>query len=79
MAKFKVRFSGTGSAETADPEILDFKNESEACDWAYQEALDELDSYGGLHGYPSSEDCSWETFQQEAESWIDIEVELIEE
>jgi len=69
--KFKVYYSGTGSAEDEDPEIMDFKSKKEAEDYAYEQALADLEQYGGLHGYPDPED---DDFEEEAQSLIDWKV-----
>ncbi|HUS51365.1 MAG TPA: hypothetical protein VMZ91_14445 [Candidatus Paceibacterota bacterium] len=69
--KFKVYYSGTGDAEEQDPEILDFKNKKQAEDYAYDQAMADLEQYGGLHGYPDPEE---DDFEDEAQSWIDWKV-----
>lgn len=49
--------------------------EGDSLEWAevqaFEAAVDELDSYGGLHGYPCSEEFEeWEDFLEEANSWV---------
>lgn len=37
-------------------EILEFENQREAEEWAYQNSIESYDSYAGLHGIMSIED-----------------------
>ena len=65
--KFKIYY-GIDAVDEDDPkEIMSFKNREAAMDYAYEQALSELESYGGLHGYPDPDD---EDFDQEAESFL---------
>ena len=74
--KYKIWYSGTGNAEDQDPEIGEFKNRAAAVDYAWEQAKDDLASYGGMHGYPDPDD---DDFDEEAESWLDYKVELVAE
>lgn len=74
--KFKVWYSGTGSARDQDPEVLNFKNRDIAINYAWEMAKDDLASYGGMHGYPDPDE---DDFDEEAESWIDYDVEPVAE
>ena len=53
MRKFKVIY-GIGNGESE--EIVECKSFSEAYKLGEEMAFDELDSMGGLHGYPYEED-----------------------
>lgn len=92
MKKYKISYGlggGFGGANE-DGEIYEFKNEDEAMRFAWEKACEEYDSYAGLHGLRDveqimeedgidNEDDAWEVYYEERESWLDYEVEEIDE
>ena len=74
--KYKIWYSGTDNAEDQDPEVLEFRSKKAAEDYAWEQAIEELRSYGGMHGYPDPDD---DNFEEEAESWLDYKVEPVAE
>ena len=73
--------------------IHEFANEDEAWNYAYNEALEDLQRYGGYHGYPHpdnmeeydeqyegiSEEERWNAFVEEAESWLEYDLKPVED
>jgi len=69
MPKFTISW-GLGREDEDSIEIT-AASYDQAIVEAEQAALDLLDSYGGLHGYPCSEDFEeWQDFVDEAQSYI---------
>jgi len=51
--KFLIKHAlggGFGGVEMTDGEILEFENEEEAMDYAWEMACEDYESYAGLHG-----------------------------
>ena len=72
MRKFKVIY-GIGNGESE--EIVECKSFNEAYKLGEEMAFDELDSMGGLHGYPCEEDYdSWEEYYEDSMSWLEVEI-----
>lgn len=72
--------------------IVEAKSEQDALNYAYQLAIDEYDSYAGLHGIPDVEDVcedwgiedsgsdeAWEKYCEEREGWLDYRVTIFDE
>lgn len=72
MKKFKITITSVGGGEYTVTER--FKDFNQATDFAHEEAISDLESFGGLHGLP---DPDSEDFLEEAESWINYEVEEV--
>jgi len=88
MSKYKITY-GLGGSFGENEEIVEFPNADMALKEAYYLAIQEYESYEGLHGIRSlsnimeDEDCSEEEaqiiYEDEIESVIDYWVEIIEE
>ena len=83
MAYFKITF-GCGCGE--NEEYLEFENEAEANKYAYQSAVEDYESYEGLHGIRSMAEIAEEDFNVDLEdldydsgTYIDIETSYFDE
>lgn len=83
--KFKIYAGlGGGFGGAIYIETEDFDSENEAGEEAWRHAIDEYDSYGGLHGLRGvieimeeddvNEDEAYEIYEEERESWLDYYV-----
>ena len=65
--------------------IYEFSTEGEAMQYAWNKSLENLESYGGFHGYPHpnnydidegelSDEKRWEMFLDDAESWLQYDI-----
>ena len=90
MAKYKVYYGlGGGFGGAGDPEILDFDTEKEATDYAWEMAVEEYESYAGMHGIRDideimaeegvEEEEAYDVFCDERESWLDYWVEEVKD
>jgi hypothetical protein len=83
MAFYKINYGcGCGDNE----EYLEFNSENEANDYAYQLAVEDYESYEGLHGIRSMSEIAQEDFDIELDEldydtamYIDIETAYCEE
>lgn len=95
MRKFKIYSGLSGGFGGAKFDFEDyFENEDEALEEAYIRAIEEYQSYEGMYGIMSYEDCKEELFKtygyaskeeineyyiEEVESWIEYFIEEVEE
>lgn len=77
MAYFRITY-GCGCGE--NEEYMEFNSQEEANEYAYQSALDDYESYEGLHGIRSMREIAEEDFEVELDEldydtamYIDIE------
>lgn len=89
MTKFRI-YAGSGLRFL---DILPFSNLEEAEEYARNEAIEDILSYGGYHGYPHpdyieeyndeyegiEEDDRWNAFLEEVESWLEWDVKEVED
>ena len=83
MAYFRINYGcGCGDNE----EYLEFNSQNEANEYAYQSALEDYESYEGLHGIRSMSEIAEEDFGVELDEldyhtaeYIDIETTYTEE
>lgn len=70
MPKFIIEY-GCGMGQNT-VEIIEAVSLDSAADSAYYAALDEIQSYEGLHGIPSLEECDGdeEAHSEELEGWL---------
>lgn len=73
MEPFGIRYSGHGSSDTMGWEVHNFKSYDEAVNYAYDQAIQEFDSYAGMHGIGEEEYEDDDHWRETAESWIDYE------
>lgn len=72
-------------------QVIEAKTLREAESWVYNAAVEEYDSYAGLHGIPSLEEVceeqgiedtdsaeAEEAYCQERESWLDYSIEVFD-
>lgn len=59
MAKYLIKYSAGNSfkLEEEDGEIIEASSYDDAIKEAWEAAIQEVESYGGLHGYPYYGDC----------------------
>ena len=83
MAYFRITY-GCGCGE--NEEYMEFNSQKEAYEYAYQSALDDYESYEGLHGIRSMRDIAEEDFEVDLDEldydtamYIDIEATYMEE
>lgn len=90
MAYFKIYAGlsgGFGGANFVD--TLEFDNESEANQYAYEEAISIYEGYEGIHGLRTleqimedegieAEDIGLDMYIEERENWLDYYVEPVE-
>lgn len=83
MAFYKIHY-GCGCGE--NEEYMEFNSEQEAMDTAYHLALDDYESFEGLHGIRSMREIAEEDFEVDLDEldydtamYIDIETTYIEE
>lgn len=83
MAYFRITY-GCGCGENED--VLEFKNEQEAIDYAYQQAIEDYESFEGLHGIRSMREIAEEDFNLDFDEldyntadWIDVETAYFDE
>ena len=83
MAYFRITY-GCGCGE--NEEYMEFNSQQEANEYAYQSALDDYESYEGLHGIRSMRDIAEEDFEVNLDeldynlgTYIDIETTYTEE
>ena len=83
MAYFRITY-GCGCGE--NEEYLEFSSQQEADEHAYQSALDDYESFEGLHGIRSMREIAEEDFEVDLDEldydtamYIDIETTYIEE
>ena len=92
MKKYLIKYAlggGFGGIEMADGEILEFNNQEEALDYAYEMACQEYDGYAGLHGIRDIDQIMEEDgcdeyeaeqeYNDDRESWVDYEATEIKE
>lgn len=91
--KFAIQYGlggGFGGCRRMTPEVLEFDSLSDAETYAWEQAVQEYESYGGLHGLTTQEevmeeegitdeDEGWEAYLQAIESWLDYYVEEVKE
>jgi hypothetical protein len=90
--KFAIKYGlggGFGGCERNEPKIIDVSSEKEAGRWAYEMAVQEYQSYEGLHGLRTydeimeqdelSEDEAEQAYIEEMDSWLDYYVEEVKE
>jgi hypothetical protein len=90
--KFAVKYGlsgGFGGCERNEPEIIDAKSEKEANEYAYERAVEEYQSYEGLHGLRTvgeimeqdelNEEEAEQAYIEEMEGWLDYYVEEVKE
>lgn len=90
--KFKIRYAlsgGFGGVENVDWEEIEADNLEDAENQAYQSAIEEYESYEGMHGLRTteeimeedkvSEDEAYEIYKEEREGWLDYEAKEIKE
>jgi len=90
MKKFAIRYGlggGFGGLRMT-PEINEFESQDEAEKYAWEMAVQEYESYGGMHGLTTMEEVmedrgitdeeeGWEAYLEDIESWLCYEaVEL---
>ena len=83
MAYYKINYScGCGDNE----EYLEFENEKSAWNYAYEKAIEDYESFEGLHGIRSMSEIASEDFEIELDEldydtamYIDIETTYFEE
>ena len=83
MAYYKINYGcGCGDNE----EYLEFENEKAAWSYAYEKAIEDYESYEGLHGIRSMSEIACEDFEVEldeldydAAMYMDIETTYFEE
>jgi hypothetical protein len=90
MPKYKINY-GLGGAFGMEEEEMEFRNEEEANQNAYELARQYYESYEGYHGIRSVQDViddeeedvsykeAYEIYEDEVEDTINYYVELIEE
>ena len=90
--KFKLSWGlggGFGGSAEQD-EVFEFDTEEQAIDYAYAKAVEEYESYEGLHGIRSLDEIKEEdgiededealcAYNEEMESWLDYSVKEIKE
>ena len=83
MAYFRITY-GCGCGE--NEEYMEFNSQAEANEYAYQSAIDDYESYEGLHGIRSMREIAEEDFDADLDEldydtamYIDIETTYIEE
>ena len=83
MAYFRITY-GCGCGE--NEEYMEFNSQEEANEYAYQSALDDYESYEGLHGIRSMREIAEEDFEVDLDEldydtamYIDIETTYMEE
>lgn len=89
MKKYKVKYGLGGSFNALTEEILEFENENEAGEYAWESACEIYDTYVGNHGLRDvnqimeEEDCDEEDaemiFEEERESWLNYSIQEIKE
>jgi len=88
MPKFVIKYGlggGFGGAERNEPEIIEARNLEDANSYAYEKAVQEYQSYEGLHGLRTAEEIAEEdgldeadveqAYIEEMESWLDYYAE----
>jgi len=91
MLRYRVRGAlggGFGGCDNKEWEEVDWKDENDAMDTAYEIAIEEYEMYEGNHGIRSIDDImeeegldeedATEVYRDERESWLEYEFELIE-
>ena len=89
MPKYKINY-GLGGAFGMEEEEMEFRNEEEAVQNAYELAKYAYRSYEGYHGIRSEQDVideeeyvsyeeAYEIYENEVENMIEYWVELVEE
>ena len=83
MAYFKITY-GCGCGDNED--YLEFQNDTEATEYAYQKAIEDYESFEGLHGIRSMRDIAEEDFGLDLDEldyntadWIDVETTYFDE
>ena len=84
MKKLYVIIAGMGGGinSTSPKEVEEFETPEDAVDYARQLAVEEYESYEGLHGILNEEECEEEgvEYGDEIDSWIDYEaIEITKE
>lgn len=87
MPRYKLTYGLGGGMNTIESHVEDFNTQEQADEQAYQLAVDDYESYAGMHGLmdydealaeaEGDEDDAQDIYNESREGWLEYHAELV--